>query len=588
MKRLLQLIPILFVITFLSFGMMRLAGSDAVLQKMENTGMVMSQDVIEQAQKELGLDKPFLVQYVVWLKNLLHGDMGVSYISGEDIFDTFLAKLPATLLMTVVSIGLTIVISIPLGVLAAVKQNRMIDYLIRFCSFMGNSMPNFFVALLLMLILAIRLKWFPVISDGVSLQSVALPALTLAIAMSAKYLRQVRATVLDELGKPYVSGAKARGIPFSTTLVKSVLRASLVTILTLLTLSIGSLLGGTAIVESIFLWDGVGKLAVDAISMRDYPMIQAYVMWMAIIYVGVNLLTGSENSPGRNGRMKKEKTITVRRQKIQPDRTKKRLCFFLFLTALLLLTVVFAEQICPYDPNAQDTGAALLPPGAGHLAGTDRFGRDMLSRILVGLKTSVTSTLILVVVVTVTGSILGLICGYFGGIADTVIMRISDICLAFPGLVFAMAIAALLNGGISNAVLALALISWPKYARIARSQTLTVKNTNYMAASQLAGCTAAQMIWRHILPNIAGPILVTSMLDIGTMMMELAGLSFLGLGAQPPTAELGNMMSGGRSMLQTYPWVVIGPGLAIFTAVVIFNLLGDAMRDYLDPHNGRG
>ena len=123
---------------------MRLAGSDAVLQKMENTGMVMSQDVIEQAQKELGLDKPFLVQYVVWLKNLLHGDMGVSYISGEDIFDTFLAKLPATLLLTVVSIGLTIVISIPLGVLAAVKQNRMIDYLIRFCSFMGNSMPKFF------------------------------------------------------------------------------------------------------------------------------------------------------------------------------------------------------------------------------------------------------------------------------------------------------------------------------------------------------------------------------------------------------------------------------------------------------------
>ena len=139
MKRLLQLIPILFVITFLSFGMMRLAGSDAVLQKMENTGMVMSQDVIKQAQKELGLDKPFLVQYVVWLKNLLHGDMGVSYISGEDIFDTFLAKLPATLLLTVVSIGLTIVISIPLGVLAAVKQNRMIDYLIRFCSFRGTA-----------------------------------------------------------------------------------------------------------------------------------------------------------------------------------------------------------------------------------------------------------------------------------------------------------------------------------------------------------------------------------------------------------------------------------------------------------------
>lgn len=290
-KRLLQLIPILLIITFLSFAMMRVAGSDAVLQKMENTGMIASQDVIDSARAELGLDKPFLTQYFVWLRNLLRGDMGTSYISGKEVFPTFISKLPATLLLTVVSIALTIVISIPLGVLAAVKQNRVTDYLIRLCSFIGNSMPNFFVALLLMFFLSIKLKLFPVISTGVGLQSVALPAFTLAIAMSAKYLRQVRATVLDELSKSYVVGAKSRGVRFSVTLTKSVLRASLVTIITLLTLSIGSLLGGTAIVESIFLWDGVGKLAVDAINMRDYPMIQAYVMWMAIIYVCVNLIT---------------------------------------------------------------------------------------------------------------------------------------------------------------------------------------------------------------------------------------------------------------------------------------------------------
>lgn len=291
LKRLLQLVPILLVITFLSFGMMRLAGSDAVLQKMENTGMVVSQEVIDNARAELGLDKPFLTQYVVWLGNLLTGDMGTSYISGKEVLPSFLSKLPATLLLTVVSILLTIVISIPLGILAAVKQNRVTDYLIRVCSFIGNSMPNFFVALLLMYFFSIRIPIFPVIANGLSIQSVALPAFTLAIAMSAKYLRQVRAAVLDELSKDYVVGAQARGVRFSVTLWKSVLRACLVTILTLLTLSIGSLLGGTAIVESIFLWDGVGKLAVDAINMRDYPMIQAYVMWMAIIYVCVNLIT---------------------------------------------------------------------------------------------------------------------------------------------------------------------------------------------------------------------------------------------------------------------------------------------------------
>jgi len=290
-KRLLQLIPILLGITFLSFAMMRLAGSDAVLQKMENTGIAVDQAVVDAARAELGLDKPFLTQYVVWLGNLLRGDMGRSYISGRDVFSTFVSKLPATLLLTAVSIALTVVISIPLGVLAAVRQNRVTDYLIRLGSFLGNSMPNFFVALLLMYVLAIRLRLFPVIATEVSLRSVALPSFTLAIAMSAKYLRQVRATVLDELSKDYVTGAQARGVRFSVTLRRSVLRSSLVTIITLLTLSIGSLLGGTAIVESIFMWDGVGKMAVDAIQMRDYPVIQAYVMWMAIIYVCVNLLT---------------------------------------------------------------------------------------------------------------------------------------------------------------------------------------------------------------------------------------------------------------------------------------------------------
>ena len=290
-KRLLQLIPILFAITFLSYGMMRLAGSDVVEQKMENTGGTVSQEMIDAAREELGLDKPFIVQYVTWLGKLARGDMGVSYVSGKPVFSTFVSKLPATLLLAVVSILLTVIVSIPLGIWSAVNQNRAADYVIRTASFVGNSLPNFFVSLLLMYFFAIRLNWFPVISRDVSLQSVALPSITLAIAMSAKYLRQVRATVLDELRKDYVLGAKARGVKFQTTMMKSVMKASLVTIITLLTLSIGSLLGGTAIVESIFMWDGVGKMAVDAINMRDYPIIQAYVMWMAIIYVLVNLIT---------------------------------------------------------------------------------------------------------------------------------------------------------------------------------------------------------------------------------------------------------------------------------------------------------
>lgn len=280
-------------------------------------------------------------------------------------------------------------------------------------------------------------------------------------------------------------------------------------------------------------------------------------------------------------------TVTVRVQKVRKNRIRVRLTLFLILAAALLLVAIFADRIVPYDPYAQDLSKSLLPPSAEHWMGTDRYGRDMFSRVVAGAQTSIFSTLALVSVISVFGTAVGTLCGYYGGAMDSVVMRISDVCLAFPGLVFALAIAAMLGGGVGNAVLALAVISWPKYARVARSQTLAHKTSGFVAAARLSGDSSMQMILRHILPNILGPILVTAMLDIGTMMMELAGLSFLNLGAQPPTAEWGNMMSGGRSMLQTYPWLVLSPGFAIFLSVVIFNLLGDTVRDYMDPKNSR-
>ncbi len=280
----------LFGITFLSFALMRAAGSDAVQELYGDKGAV-AQEIIDAKRAELGLDQSFLTQYLTWLRGMLTGNMGVSYVSGKNVFDTFVSKLPATLLLTVLSMGTTVVISIPFGILAAVHQNKFVDYLLRFCSFLGNSMPNFFAALVLMQIFSIHWKLFPVIADGNQMQGAVLPTLTLSLAMSAKYMRQVRAAVLEELSKDYVMGARARGIRPGVMLRKSVLKSSILTIITLMALSIGSLLGGTAIVESIFMWDGVGKLAVDSITMRDYPMIQAYVVWMAVIYVLVNLIS---------------------------------------------------------------------------------------------------------------------------------------------------------------------------------------------------------------------------------------------------------------------------------------------------------
>ena len=290
-KRFLQLIPILIGITLLSFLLMQSSSMDAIDVMEQNTGGSMSEEEKAAIREELGLDKPIAEQYIVWLGGVLTGDMGVSYVSGQPVFSTFVSKLPATIALTITSILLTVLISIPLGIISAVKQNRFVDYLIRFLSFIGNSLPNFFVSLLLIYFFSLKLGWFPVMGNAQGWKSIILPTLTLALAMASKYTRQVRATVLEELNKDYVQGARARGIQENKILYFSVLKASMLTIVTLLALSIGSLLGGTAIVESIFMWDGVGKMAVDAITMRDYPVIQAYVIWMAVIYVMVNLIT---------------------------------------------------------------------------------------------------------------------------------------------------------------------------------------------------------------------------------------------------------------------------------------------------------
>ena len=275
--------------------------------------------------------------------------------------------------------------------------------------------------------------------------------------------------------------------------------------------------------------------------------------------------------------------ITIRQQKIKKDYTKQKCIILCILVGLVLLAAVFAEYIVPYDPYAQALSNALLPPGGKHLLGTDRYGRDMLSRVIMGGQTTIFSSLLLVLIIMVVGTMIGIICGYHGGKVDTVLMRISDVFLAFPGMVFAIAVAGVTGGGVINAVVALACISWPKFARIARSQVMTLKQSSFIAAARLSGSGTWKIIFKHMLPNIAGPILITGVLDIGTMMMEIAGLSFLGLGAVPPIAEWGSMMSNGRSMLQTSPWVILAPGFAIFITVMLFNLLGDTVRDVMDP-----
>ena len=261
----------------------------------------------------------------------------------------------------------------------------------------------------------------------------------------------------------------------------------------------------------------------------------------------------------------------------------KKLFPYLLLPLTIFLVAVFAFQLAPYDPYLQDLSLALRPPDAAHLLGTDRYGRDVLSRVIVGSQTTLLASLALLAVIVGTGSALGVAAGWLGGKVDIVLMRLADFFLAFPQMVFAVAVAGVLGGGILNAAMAIAVVAWPKYARLTRGLVLTVKHQPYIEAAELSGAGEGWIICRHILPNIAPMIVVTGMLDLGMVIMELAGLSFLGLGAMPPLAEWGAMMNNGRSMLQSAPWVILSPGAAIFLTVAGCNLLGDRLRDVLTP-----
>lgn len=289
-RRLLQIVIVLFGISFFTFGLTYLSPGDPAEIMLTECGNIPTPELLEQTRAELGLDKPFLVQYGNWLKGVLTGDMGKSYSMKVPVVEKLVSCFFPTLKLALASLLIMILFSIPLGILSAVYHNRWPDYLVRGLTFFGVSVPNFWIGLILLSIFGVQLRWVTVSGGSTDFKSLVLPAVTLAIAMSAKYTRQVRIAVLEELQQDYVTGARMRGISEKKILWKHVLPNATLLLVTLLGLSLGSLLGGTAVVEIIYNWPGLGSMAVKAISCRDYPLVQGYVLWIALLYMGINLL----------------------------------------------------------------------------------------------------------------------------------------------------------------------------------------------------------------------------------------------------------------------------------------------------------
>ncbi len=287
--RILFVIPIMFVLSLFTFGLTYLSPSDPVTLYYQSMGTKPDKKMVEKKKEEMGLNDPFIVQYGRWLSRVFKGDLGESYKYRTSVWTEMGKRLPNTLILTGATVLLTILFAVPLGILCAAYQNSFLDYLLRFISFLGVSMPSFWVGTLLMYTFGVRLHMLPIMGSG-DLKHLILPSVTLAFWMTSLYIRRLRGSALEEMNKDYMIGGMAKGFSRSSIIMKQVLPNSLLSVITMFGMSIGSLLGGATIVETIFEWQGVGKMAVDAISLKDYPIIQGYVLWMAMIYVSVNLI----------------------------------------------------------------------------------------------------------------------------------------------------------------------------------------------------------------------------------------------------------------------------------------------------------
>jgi peptide/nickel transport system permease protein/nickel transport system permease protein len=263
----------------------------------------------------------------------------------------------------------------------------------------------------------------------------------------------------------------------------------------------------------------------------------------------------------------------------------KQFSFFTLLAGIIVAVAVLAPLLPLQDPTSGVISEALKPPSAEHWFGTDKLGRDLFSRVIYGARISLSSALVLVAAIFVIGTIMGVVAGYFGGWVDAVIMRIADIMISFPGMVLAIAIAGIMGASIVNAIIAITVVSWTKYARLARSLVLKIRHRDYVYAATVTGSKTLYILRKYMLPNALPTLIITAATDIGSMMLELAGLSFLGFGAKAPTPEWGFMLNEGRTVMESAPWLMLFPGCAILLVVVVFNLLGDSLRDVLDPRS---
>ena len=696
LKRILWLIPVIICVSLIVYTLIELAPGtiiDAMISE------YMTQEDIEELRKMYDLDRPMLYRYGKYMINLLQGDLGISDVTQIDVWETYMTRLPNTLILAFSALVIGSVIAIPMGIIAARRSGTLIDNATSVFTLIGMSMPGFWLGLLLLLIFSLRLGWLPGGGMRHGIRSLVLPAICSGLLLMATATRQTRSSMLEVLNADFLRTARAKGVPEKSVIRKHALGNAWIPILATLGTALSVSLAGSAVVEAVFAWPGVGLLTVNAVMQRDVTMTLGCVIMTTFLYVFVQLVVDllfafvDPRIKAQYSSVKKrkrppaetpasERPVTERREiaaaeannskdskteepkAAQPvlnlgnkpaylsaetganasveDKTneekpaerqeaivvsevastgeaaassnavsasavekelitkkyKKRsqlgeifhrirrnkgALAGLAIITILFLTFLGSLFISFEAATSSNVPARFTSPNLQYPFGTDNLGRNALLRVVYGTRYSLAIGFGVVGIATLVGVTFGSIAGYFGKHVDDIIMRVSDILASIPGMLLGMVIVTVLGQSLRNLIIAVGITSIPIFIRITRASILTVRGNEFVEAAKAIGISSPRIIFTQVLPNGLAPIIVTITASLGIAIIVAASLSFIGFGVPVPHPEWGAMIASGREFARSAPWLMTFPGLCIMVTVLAFNLLGDGLRDALDP-----
>ena len=691
LKRLLWLIPIIIIVSFVVYALIDAAPGDFLdAVQLDNA----TPEQLAEIRAQYGLDKPLVIRYGLYMIRFFQGDMGISYVTKLSVWNTFIQRLPNTLYLSIAALVIGASISVPVGIGAAKRAGKISDNLTTTFSLIGLSMPGFWLGILLLMLFSQILGWLPAGGMQHGFSSFILPAVCSGLLLMATAVRQTRSSMLEVLNADYLRTARAKGVPEKTVIRKHALGNAWIPILTTIGMSLSISLAGSAIIENVFAWPGIGRLLVEAVTQRDIPMITGTVIMTTILYVLILLIVDlsyslvdpriksqyvtsnrkrkrkakariagdgkqpiNESTPfGQEGdaavepvlpvvadcydtpdaptvpaELQREDTVSYSTREVSQDGTKlvvigqeecletdtgedaaeaapdgrlvsekyrkrsqigellhhirqnKGAVAGIVIIAIVVIMFLVSLFLSFESVTAMDVPNRYTPPGWKFPFGTDNSGRNLFLRVVYGSRYSLAIGLGATLIQLIPGLILGSMAGYYGGKLDDIIMRISDILASIPGLLLGIVIVTVLGQNLANLILAVGVTGIPIYIRITRAAILTVRNSEFVEASRAIGFSNMRIIATQILPNGLAPIIVTVTTSLGVVIIIASSLSFLGFGVPVPHPEWGALVSSGKDYMRTAPWLTTFPGLLIMFTVLGFNLLGDGLRDAMDP-----